>query len=256
MAQGKFTDRTDEERIMNNGLNAKIIKYKNYKDIDVQFEDGYIAYNKSYINFKNGEIKNPYAITVMGIGCIGETITVDKDNVPLRSYRIWKLVMRRCYDEDIQEKQPTYKGCSMCKEWLCYANFKKWYDNHYYEIEGENIQLDKDILSKGNKIYSPDTCIFVPQKINLLFVKNNINRGDLPIGVCRYKKQENRYGARVHRFEGEYKSLGVFNTPEEAFYVYKEAKEKEIKRVADLYKDKIPQKLYEAMYSYEVEITD
>ena len=74
----------------------------------------------------------------------------------------------------------------------------------------------------------------------------------MPIGV---KKQDKGYMERI-RIDGKLKYLGYYETPEKAFYVYKEAKEKEIKRVADLYKDKIPQKLYEAMYNYEVEITD
>ena len=114
------------------------------------------------------------------------------------------------------------------------------------------MQLDKDILNKGNKIYSPNSCIFVPTRINQLFAKADALRGDFPIGVSR---SGNKFRTRLHILNGE-KYLGTFNTPEEAFYAYKTFKEQYIKEVAEEYKDKIPQKLYEAMYKYEVEITD
>lgn len=92
-----------------------------------------------------------------------------------------------------------------------------------------------------------------PQRINLLFVKSNKSRGELPIGVI--KNTYGKYEAQISVVNNR-KRLCGFNTPEEAFYAYKEVKEKYIKQVADEYKDKIPQKLYEAMYKYEVEITD
>ena len=122
------------------------------------------------------------------------------------------------------------------------------------------MHLDKDILIKNNKIYSPDTCIFVPQRINELFIKTNKLRGNLPIGVS-YLKNINKFQANCKTFtkrgSASYSNyLGCFKTPLEAFNVYKQFKEKYIKQVADEYKNKIPQKLYEAMYRYEVEITD
>ena len=53
-----------------------------------------------------------------------------------------------------------------------------------------------------------------------------------------------------------HRNLGYFETPKEAFKSYKTFKEQYIKQVADEYKDKIPKKLYEAMYNWKVEITD
>lgn len=113
------------------------------------------------------------------------------------------------------------------------------------------MHLDKDILIKGNKIYSPNTCIFVPQKINSLFTKRNSVRGEYPIGVTYSKKN--------HKFEPQVQGrgwLGYYDTPEESFEVYKKNKEKRIKEIADEYKNKIPIKLYDALYDYKVEITD
>ena len=126
----------------------------------------------------------------------------------------------------------------------------------FYEVENEKRHLDKDILFKDSKIYSPETCVFVPQRINALFVKSNGTRGDHPIGVY-FHKREQKYVAQCRVLErDQQKFLGYFNTPKEAFQRYKEFKEEYIKQVAEEYKDKIPMKLYEAMLKWEVEITD
>ena len=118
--------------------------------------------------------------------------------------------------------------------------------------------LDKDILYKGNKIYSRDTCIFVPQRINNLFTKRDNDRGDYPIGM--HKILSGNYRVRCSNGFGKQIDLGVYPTKEEAFRVYKQCKEKVIKEVIDYYKGKIPEhhyyRLREAMYNYEVEIDD
>lgn len=246
MAQGKFIDKTGEKRIMNCGLEAEIIAYRKSNDIDVKFENGYIITGIQYGNFKRGDVKNPYSPTVCGIGYLGET-SIDYD-----SHLKWKSMIERCYKNVGNERNKGYKNCLVCEDWHCYANFKKWYDENYYEIENERIHLDKDILAKESKVYSPDTCVFVPEYINYIFKKNVSKNKDLPTGITRYG---NRYKVYIGiNYKRVY--LGTFDSVEEAFYYYKEAKEKEIKRVADLYKDKIPTKLYVAMYNYEVEITD
>lgn len=163
-------------------------------------------------------------------------------------------MFQRCYDKKIHELHPTYNDCEVHEFFQCFQNFGVWYDENYYEIENEKMNLDKDILKKGNKIYSTETCIFVPQKINLLFNKCKNARSNCVIGVAKrdkckkYISSLRKYNKRIH--------LGHFNTEEEAFQVYKTAKEAYIKEVAEEYKSKIPQKLYDAMYAYKVEITD
>lgn len=168
-------------------------------------------------------------------------------------------MLNRCYYEKLHEKRPTYIGCTVSEEWHNFQNFAKWYYENYYEIEGEVMCLDKDILCKGNKIYSLETCVFAPQTINLLFVKKQNVRGESPIGTS--STENGKYRVRCHminpetsKSKGEY--LGVYDTQEKAFEAYKYYKEKNIKEVADYYKDKIPQKLYNGMYAYEVEIDD
>ena len=155
----------------------------------------------------------------------------------------------RMYDDG-----ESYIKCMECGEWKCFQNFAQWYDENKYECDGEKMHIDKDILYKGNEIYSPETCIIVPKRINMLFIKRQNHRGNCCIGVS-YKKQTNRYYASIS-IEAKPVSLGSFNSEIDAFETYKTAKEKHIKNMADRYKDKIPKQLYEALYKYKVEITD
>lgn len=254
---GKRVDRTGEEKINNFGSKMKIIEYRNYDDIDVYFEEyNWVIKNNSYNNFKKGNIKCPYEPRIYNIACIGEgEYKISKNRKPTQIYAIWHHMIRRCYANSSLKDRPTYNDVEVCDEWLNFQNFAKWFENNYYEIEGEIMCLDKDILVKGNKIYSPDTCVFVPQSINSLFVKANKNRGNLPIGVT-YFKRDCVYIAQCRLENNKTKNLGRFNSPEKAFYEYKKYKEKYIKDVAKEYKNKIPNKLYEAMMNYEVEITD
>lgn len=313
-----FNNRIGEENINNQGLKMKIINYRKYNDIDIQFEDNYISYNKSYRDFKLGKIKNnnyknsniidrsgeinyntygskmtiikynkrddiivefenkykiktdyksfkkghvrnPYDKTVYKHGYLGEGEYVFFINKkPTLQYKYWESMLMRCYGENFQKDRECYKNCNVYSEWLNFQNFSKWFDNNYYTIYNERMELDKDILFKGNKIYSPNTCVFVPHRINTLFIKSDKTRGKYPIGVD-FHKTVNKYRSRCNTHINnkiKRKELGYFDTPEEAFNAYKKYKEDYIKQVADDYKDKIPQKLYDAMYNWKVEITD
>lgn len=157
-------------------------------------------------------------------------------------------MLRRCYQQDSFNKHPEYQDCYTCEEWYNFQNFAEWYYKNYYEVQGEDIQIDKDILIRRNRIYSPETCILVPQTINLLFVNRRNYRGDYPIGVS---KSGNKFTAMCG-YDKKVKQLGSYKTPEEAFLAYKEFKENHIKNVADRFKDVIPEKLYNALYTYEV----
>lgn len=165
----------------------------------------------------------------------------------LLSYRRWCSMLKRCYDEKHLIKSPSYRGCSVCQEWLLFSNFKKWFDEHY--VKG--YHLDKDILVKGNREYAPDKCCFVPNEINSLFTHKKSEKS-LPCGVS---KTEEGFVACII-VGNKYKTKKGFETQEDAFMWYKEMKEKHIKRVAKKWRDKIDPKVYKAMYEYQVEITD
>ena len=251
-------EKLGETVLQNCGEVAFIVEYVNSQDITVQFKTTGELVKTTYNNFVKGEVKSHFTPSVFGVGIKGLESILDENDEILDSYNCWRDMLRRCYSAKYQEKHPTYKGCSVCDEWLFYPNFKNWYDKNYYKINNKTSQLDKDILIKGNKVYSPDTCIFVPSFINTLFTKSQKTRGELPIGVY-YKKANKKYQAGLNMFKdgkSVRKYLGYFDTADEAFKTYKKAKEDYIKEVADNYKDEIPAKLYEAMYAYEVSIDD
>lgn len=253
-------DRTGEINYNNFGSEMIIKEYRGCMDVDVYFpEFNWVFKHTQYNNFKKGIIKCPYEKSVLGVGFIGEgKYKVWENDKKTKCYTTWYGMLQRCFDEECKLKHNTYLGVTVCEEWLNYQNFAKWYYKNYYEIEGQRMELDKDILVKGNKIYSPETCVFVPHNINVLFTKSDKIRGEYPIGVnlcC------NKFRARcgVYDFKNnkkKLKHLGLYNTVGKAFATYKQFKEKYIKEVADYYKEQIPQKLYDAMYNYQVEITD
>ena len=250
-------NRVGEENVNNFGSKMIIVKYRNSLNIDVYFpEYEWTAKNIRYGNFKKGYIKCPYEPRTYGLGYFGEGSYSSKENgKKTRIYNTWHDMLRRCYDYKYQEKQPAYTKCEVCEEWLDFQSFAKWYEENYYEIADETMDLDKDILIKGNKIYSPDTCIFVPQNINKLFIKCDTARGVYPVGVV-YNKQIKKYRASCNIKGLSRKHLGYYDTPEEAFQAYKTFKEKYIKQIANQYIDLIPQSLYNAMINYEVEEDD
>ena len=251
-------ERVGETVLQNCGELAFIVEYVNAKDITVQFKTTGELVKTEYSNFVRGGVKSHFTPSVFGVGITGLEPIRDENGELLSSYKCWCSMLNRCYSAKFQEKRPSYIGCSVSDDWLYYPNFKKWYDNNYYEIDNKTSQLDKDILIKGNKIYSADTCVFVPNFINLLFIKRQKLRGAFPIGV-NYDKASKKYRAQLNIFKDgkkTRKNLGYFTTPEEAFNAYKRAKEDYIKKIADNYKDKIPAKLYQAMYSYRVDIDD
>ena len=245
-SKGYVKDHKGESNINNLGTKMIIIECRNNHDIDILFPDyEWVAKNKSYSNFKKGEIKCPYEPRYYGVGYQGE----GEYETMTDAYWCWLSMLKRCYSEKHQENHSSYKECEVCKEWHNYQNFAKWYEKNYYNCNDEIMQLDKDILCKGNKIYSPQTCIFTPQSINKIFQRRGTNKtSNLPQGVTIQKE---KYVAICNK-----KYLGRFSTVEEAFNVYKNFKENYIKQIADEYKMLIPRILYEALYQYKIEIND
>lgn len=244
------------------GYDMKIIEYNNATDIIIEFQDEYKAkICTAYDTFLKGGIKNPYHKCIAGIGYIGEgKYKISSNNKHTKAYEYWYKMLQRCYDAYFLNEYPTYIDCYVCEEWHCFQNFGKWFEENYYEIPNEKMCLDKDILCKGNKIYSPENCIFVTNNINVLFCKRNKLRGEYPIGVY-LDKERNKFMAQCSIFDKEKgksktKKLGRYDTIDEAFIAYKNFKENHIKQVADEYKELIPKELYEALYKYEVDIND
>jgi hypothetical protein len=190
---------------------------------------------------------------VMGVGINDYDGLVTKDTHVSIIYDIWVQMLRRCYSEESLIEKPMYRGCSVCEEWHSFSAFLAWADDASNGYR-EGYAIDKDIIKHGNKVYSPDACVFAPDRINTLFTKAGTLRGDTPIGVGRVR---DKFRARLN-IDGEMFNGGLYTDMHEAFLRYKELKEAYIKRVADEYYERgeICDKLYNALLKYEVLETD
>ena len=144
--------------------------------------------------------------------------------------------------------------CSVNPSWYNYQAYCEWHNKNYDPSYMQGWCLDKDILVKGNRVYSPDTCCFVPNEINVMFTNSYVKRGKYPKGVS-YKASIRKYIAQYQN-NGIVTHIGVYSILEEAFLAYKEVKEKYIKSKADKWKHLISPEVYRAMYKYQVEIND
>jgi hypothetical protein len=242
-------DRVGEKHITNEGYIVKICEYYRANNVTIEFDNGLKIFNRAYDSIRIGSIKNPYHKSVLGIGYIGVGDYCSKNKKIMST---WKSLIKRCGCNTYKNNNPTYSDVTVCDDWYNFQNFAKWYEDNYKYKTMYDWSLDKDILIKGNKVYSPETCCFVPKQINTLFVKCDSTRGKYLIGV---RKRNKVFSVNLSIF-GKVVFLGQYPTELEAFEAYKTAKERHIKNVADKWKSLIDPKVYTAMYKYVVEITD
>lgn len=246
----KLNDRTGERNLNKYGFEMEIIEYVNNKDITVIFLETGSVVKCGYASFNKGITKSPYDKTVYGIGFIGEgKYPTTINGINTQAYKVWHGMMRRGYDKDFKKKSPTYRDVTVDRKWHNYQIFAEWYDQNYYEVDGEKMNLDKDILIKGNKVYSPETCLFVPAKINTMFVNCETNHGKYSTCVYDSIRSDKKYSVRTNS-----EFIGNFNNLEEAKRAYKRHKEIVFRDTANEYKDRIPEKLYQAMLNYKIDI--
>ena len=175
-----YSNRVGERVVNKEGYEMLIVEYNNSLDVVIEFQDEYKhKTHVQYWNFKKGTPRNPYHKSVYGVGMLGimsdgsKPCTSYGNSKDTREYIMWKNMILRCYDEKVQEEHPTYKGVTICKRWLIFANFledikslkgyDKWVNDNTYE-------LDKDLLQQNvpnnEKVYSPETCCFIPRRDN------------------------------------------------------------------------------------------
>lgn len=162
----------------------------------------------------------------------GKIITLSRWTCPF--YTVWNKMLERGYSEKLKLKQPSYRDTEVCEEWWLFSNFKTWMSTQPWEGK----QLDKDILFPGNKIYSPDKCVFVPQAVNLFVVERGFHRGEWPIGV-HFDKYTQRFKAECRNpFTDRTENLGRYDTPEEAHQAWLTRKLELAKLIANTLDDK------------------
>jgi len=204
-----------------------------------------------------GKVKNK---PIQGIGSNKGDYPTKVGNHFMKEYQLWVDMLKRC-NPTYHSKVLSYVGNTCSENFKSYTFFYEWCQQQkgFGGRESHSLRgswcLDKDLLTKGNKLYSEDTCVFIPQSVNKLIAKHERQRGDYPIGV-NWKKSNNCFIAQCNGRDVGRKHLGCFQTQEDAFLAYKTFKEALIKQVANEYKDLIDPRAYQALLNYTVEITD
>ena len=160
-------------------------------------------------------------------------------------YIRWKDMLRRCYSEKYHTKQSTYIGCTVYDEWLYFSKFKAWMETQ----DWEGKQLDKDLLVKGNKVYSPAACVFISTEVNCFLLESTSSRGKYKIGVSWHKSHHKFSASCRDPFSSKGKHLGYFLTEEEAHQAWLTEKLEHAKRLAALQPDERVAKAI--IYRYE-----
>lgn len=174
---------------------------------------------------------------VKGIGINDANYTVkprvNGKQVTCPFYQVWVDMLERCYSAKKHSEKPTYIGCTVCDEWLKFSNFKKWMEIQNWQAK----QLDKDLLRKGNKVYSPEVCVFVDGMTNSFTVDSGATRGEWPIGVCFHRRHGKFVSYCSNPFTGKSEHLGCFTCPEQAHLAWKRRKHELACQLADLQTD-------------------
>jgi hypothetical protein len=228
--------------ITKQGFQVEIIKYKNGR-CTVRFNDKYnTELSVIYRSFKNGTIKNPHYYYLADKFLIDKELA--KEN-PV-AYQKYRAMIDRCYGKQ-KYNNVVYKGCEVCKEWNLFENFIKWFNENYYEIDNEKMELDKDLFGNG-KLYSPSTCVFIPHKLNTQIArrKDHDRDNNLPLGVSLHITKQGKVRYRVTSLaKGQ-----LFDDIENAYKAYKENVINQYRDFATGNKNEIPKKLYDYLINY------
>ena len=237
-----------------NSGDFKILKYDDARNVEIQFFNTGFEAIVELGSIRSGSVKDPYSPSVCGVGITGARYPTKVNGVHTKEYALWHSMLTRCYSDDYKKKYPTYIGCEVSDNFKSYEYFYEWCSKQV-GFDNKDWHLDKDLLMKGNKVYSENSCVFIPREINSLLIKCDASRGEHLIGVnwCKTKKA---FKARVRKNKGGSEWLGYFNTELEAFNAYKTAKESFIKEQANKFKSQIDLRAYNALMSYEVMIDD
>lgn len=146
---------------------------------------------------------------------------VDGKQVKHNFYKKWLSMLKRCYSPKYQQKNPTYIGCTVCEEWKSLSKFKEWLDQQ--PLERHSWHLDKDLLFTYNKLYSPETCILVPQWLNKFVIERGADRGEYMLGAM-WDKYASKFKSQISDGTGKHRHLGLFTDELSAHLAWKSAK--------------------------------
>lgn len=229
-----------------------VIRYDGCFDVTIEHQDEKKhSCRVTSSQLKDGRIKNPYKPRIYGVGFVGHgRHKPSKNGKDTHAYTAWSRMLERAYSSVKNENNRSYIGCSVAKEWHDFQIFGDWYQTQ--EFKGPGYQLDKDILSPGNKEYGPNNCRFVPEAINKMLLSNPSRRASLPVGVT---KIGNKYTTKISK-RGRIEHIGTFHTPEDAFNAYKISREEYIQDQAEQYRNVIPVEIYDSLMAARISIDD
>ena len=187
----------------------KILKYNNSENVEIQFTN--TGYRKVAVmkEVRNGEVKDPFSPSAYGVGILGTKYPPSMSGRNTKEYNLWQNMLQRCYSDTFQKKQPTYEGCEASENFLYYEYFYEWCQNQI-GFSNQGWHLDKDLLIKGNKVYSESTCVFIPSEINAILTKRTASRGEYLIGV-HWSKTHKAFKAQVGKNKRKTRVLRVFH---------------------------------------------
>jgi hypothetical protein len=222
-----------------NGAEYEVIDYIDSNNVTIRFLDTGTTLKVSTGRIRSGIIKDRAVKTIFGVACMGVGIYNPVDH--LYPYHVWHAMLERCYHR--KSPTPTYEGCTASEEWLNFQNFAPFYFDDLYRQDGWH--LDKDLLFSGNKVYSAETCVFLPLEINvLLAVKKKSNEYNLPQGVMI--GETDWYESRI-MLAGKVHYLGTFYTVADAYAAYRVKKESYVRAQADKWDGLIDPRAVEAL---------
>lgn len=222
--------------------------YINSSCVDIRFNSGYTT-RTSRRNILSGNVKDKLYPSVYGVGFIGVGVSLTKGNPQdkvSRAYKKWSGMLKRCYDTHSKNTDRSYIDCYVAEEWHNFQNFYEWYESKVNEYRFD-WELDKDLLIKGNKVYSENTCTLLPKLINTTLTKND---------ACRSREG---IGATI-RASGRYRSSSLkattFTSKEQAFQEYKNCKEGRLSLLAVEFKSNLEPEAFRCLTNYKVEEGD
>lgn len=231
----------------NQGCTLEVLAYTNANNVDVIFHENGFKKTTTAVEIRRGTVKNPYYPSVAGIGYLGEGVYQSRAGTKTPKtpeYSLWSGVLSRCYYRKTAGLHTAYEGVTVAECWHNFQNMAEWCQ-HQIGFGREGWDIDKDALVRGNKVYGPDTCCFLPQEINRML-------SGILTGCAGYSVRKNgSYRVRC-RIDGKEVTIGHFTCKDKAFLAYKDVKEKEIKRLANKWKSEIDPRAYCALMDFEI----
>lgn len=228
---------------------VEVIEYISSVNIKIRFINTSSVINTNSSSIRKGSLRDFNQPNVYGKGYFGYGKYVSKvDGKHTINYSKWRSMIQRCYSD---RRPITYKECHVCGEWLNFQVFSDWFFATYPKEGDLSFELDKDVKSNPDKIYSPDTCTWLTSKLNSILTERTNDRGKEPLGV--FRNPDGSYQAQLSKGNGKGSySLGRFGDRFSAFKAYKVGKENYIKEQAYLVKDILPKDAYEALIVYSI----